>query len=167
MAITFDQVKERTVHLSRLLCIKKTLFVERHANLLMFALGVLLLYHGLAELGHSEALPIPIPDPESGGGGAGGGAIEINTIELQRGTCTLFFLMERSFGALLATVAGVGAVVAAAFGAFKAAWSFLVVSIASFILRSLVSMWFGVDKLDCQSLIKDGGSGSGDPSDVI
>ena len=50
-------------------------------------------------------------------------------------------IMEGSFGALVAAAAGVGAIVAAAVGGFKAAWSLVVVSIGAFILRSYLTLY--------------------------
>jgi dipeptide/tripeptide permease len=55
----------------------------------------------------------------------------------------LLAYMEGSFGALVAAAAGVGAIIAAAVGSFKAAWALLVVSIGSFILRSYLTLYNG------------------------
>lgn len=55
----------------------------------------------------------------------------------------LLAYMEGSFGALVAAAAGVGAIIAAAVGGFKAAWALLVVSIGSFILRSYLTLYNG------------------------
>ena len=51
-------------------------------------------------------------------------------------------LLEGSFGALIMVCAGVAAIISAAFGGYRAAVSLLVVALGSFILRSLVGMWF-------------------------
>lgn len=50
--------------------------------------------------------------------------------------------IESGFGALLACVAGLGAIVAAAAGGFRMAWACLVVSVGSFILRNYISLFF-------------------------
>lgn len=55
----------------------------------------------------------------------------------------LFRLIEGSFGALVMVVAGLGAIVAAAMGAYRLAISMLVVAVGAFILRALVSLFFG------------------------
>jgi hypothetical protein len=55
----------------------------------------------------------------------------------------MLLLIEGAFGALVAAVAGVAAVVAAALGGFKMAWSLVVVSIGAFILRSWIQLFQG------------------------
>lgn len=57
----------------------------------------------------------------------------------------IFALIEGAFGALIMVIAGVIAIVAAAMGAYRAAVSMLIVAIGAFILRSLVSLFFGSD----------------------
>ena len=103
-----------------------SLKVFDHGNLIMFIAGCWTVICGLNSISHAA------------------GTIPIDTSELVRGTCTLFYLIEGAYGALLATVAGIGAIVSSAFGQYRAAYNFLIVSISSFILRAMVSMWFGV-----------------------
>ena len=55
----------------------------------------------------------------------------------------MLLLVEGAFGALVAAVAGVAAIVAAALGGFKMAWSLVVVSIGAFILRSWIQLFQG------------------------
>lgn len=50
--------------------------------------------------------------------------------------------LEGSFGALVMVCAGVGAILSAAFGQYRASLGLLVVAIGSFILRSLMSTFF-------------------------
>src|SRR5262245_50079482 len=57
----------------------------------------------------------------------------------------LFMLVEGAFGALIMVVSGIGAIVAAAMGAYRAAVGMIVVAVGSFILRSLVSLFFGAE----------------------
>ncbi len=64
--------------------------------------------------------------------------------ELERyATGNLLRFIEGSFGALVMISAGIGAIVAGAFGAYKAAISLLFVAVGAFILRALVSLFFG------------------------
>lgn len=106
-----------------------------HGNLLMFLAGVWTLVCGLDSYSHAAS------------------SVPIDTSELVKGTCTLFFLIEGPYGALLATVAGLGAIVSSAMGQYRSAYNFLIVSISSFILRAMVSMWFGVpDNTRCRTL---------------
>ncbi len=50
--------------------------------------------------------------------------------------------VEEGFGTLLATAAGIGAIVASAAGGFRMAWALIVVSIGSFILRNYVDLFY-------------------------
>jgi hypothetical protein len=54
----------------------------------------------------------------------------------------LLMLIEGSLGALVTTAAGIGAIVCSALGGFRSAWTLLVVSVGSFILRSYVTLFF-------------------------
>lgn len=63
----------------------------------------------------------------------------------------LFWLIEGAFGALIMVVAGIGAILAASMGAYRAAVGMLVVAVGSFILRSLVSLFFGSDFIPYES----------------
>ena len=58
-------------------------------------------------------------------------------------TGNMLRFIEGSFGALIMISAGIGAIVAGAFGAYKAAISLLFVALGAFILRALVSLFFG------------------------
>ena len=51
-------------------------------------------------------------------------------------------LLEDDLGALLTAMAGLGAIIASVMGGFKMAWSLLVVSIGSFVLRAYKEYWF-------------------------
>jgi hypothetical protein len=57
----------------------------------------------------------------------------------------LLMFIEGSFGALVMIGAGLGAIIAGAFGAYKAAISLLFVAVGAFILRALVSLFFGTN----------------------
>lgn len=57
----------------------------------------------------------------------------------------LLRLVEGPFGALVMVVAGLIAIAAAAMGAYRQALSILIVALCAFTLRSLVSLFFGVD----------------------
>lgn len=96
--------------------------VDTHARTLMFVMGVGLLTGGMSELSHAQAF-------------------DDSFIRFAVGN--LFGLIEGAFGALIMVVAGIAAIVAAAMGAYKAAMGMLVVAVGAFILRSLVSLFFG------------------------
>jgi len=59
----------------------------------------------------------------------------------------IFGYIEGSFGALLMVSAGLGAIMAAAFGQYRAALGLLVVAVGSFILRSLVGTFFNDENI--------------------
>lgn len=96
-----------------------------------------------------------------------GGPTQVSTEEIDQAICDLVQLMEGYLGALLAVVAGVGAIVAAAFGAFRSAWSLMIVSIASFVIRTMTLVWFDVEKLKgdgCEDGLKVAQANSGQNS---
>ncbi len=53
----------------------------------------------------------------------------------------LLSYIEGGFASLVAAAAGLGAIIAAAVGGFKAAWGLLVVSVGAFILRSYIGVF--------------------------
>lgn len=61
----------------------------------------------------------------------------------------IFQLIEGAFGALVMVIAGLGAIIASALGAYRASLSMLIVAVGSFILRSLVSLFYGTDFTSC------------------
>lgn len=54
----------------------------------------------------------------------------------------IFTYLEGSFGALIMVIAGIFAIVSAAFGQYKAALGLLVVAVGAYVLRSLVGTFF-------------------------
>jgi len=64
----------------------------------------------------------------------------------------LYRALTGGFGALIMIVAGLGAILAAAFGQFKASLSALVVALGVFVLQIFIKAFFNVDfKLDSKS----------------
>jgi hypothetical protein len=64
---------------------------------------------------------------------------------IRNSTGNLFRLIEGAFGALIMVVAGIGAIIAAAVGNYKLAYALIVVAVGAFILRALVSLFFGTN----------------------
>jgi len=64
----------------------------------------------------------------------------------------LFMLIEGAFGALIMVAAGLIAIIAAGLGQYRAALGMLVVAVGAFILRALVSLFFGTNYEYYQSL---------------
>lgn len=106
-------------------------FFCRHLNTIMVVLGAAVLLTGLDQLSHA--------------GGAVTSFSEANyDASLVRGAVgNIFRLIEGPFGALIMVVAGLGAIVAAAMGAYRGALALVVVAVGAFILRALVSLFFG------------------------
>ena len=119
--------------------VKTMSFINQHARLCMFAFGVALLAGGMAEVSQAQFQEQII-----------GNAVG-----------NLFRLIEGAFGALIMVIAGIGAIVAAAMGAYKAAVGMLVVAVGAFILRALVSLFFGNDFGQAGNASGFGGSGGG------
>ena len=72
-----------------------------------------------------------------------GSAILLNSSRFACAAAALLDLVEGNLGALILVSAGIATMIAAAFGAYKAAASLLAVAVAGFILRSLVAIFFG------------------------
>lgn len=120
-------------------------FLENNSQIILCCFGVLILSLGMESVSHAQ--PSIIDDILGGISGSGNitnsrtGPFDDSQIRLA--VCQLFKLIEGSFGGLVMTVAGIGAIVASAFGGYKAAISLLVTGISAFILRSFVSLFFG------------------------
>ncbi len=124
----------------RLACTKLVLCASRHATTMLLVLGVILITGGLVNLSSAQSGPL-------------GSFSEANFDDelIRYGVGNLFKLIEGAFGALIMVVSGLGAIVAAAMGAYRAAVGMLVVAVGAFILRSLVSLFFGTDFGDYDS----------------
>lgn len=55
--------------------------------------------------------------------------------------------LEGSFGALVMAAAGIGAIMSASFGQYKAALSLMIVAVGAFILRSFMSTFFNDENI--------------------
>ena len=100
-------------------------FGVKRLNGIFLCLGAILLVVGLQEVAHAFSEP------------------NYNDTLIRNAVGQLFKLIEGAFGALIMVVAGIGAIVAASMGAYRLAVSMLVVAVGAFILRSLVSLFFG------------------------
>jgi len=116
----------------RLTCIKIDLAFRAHSSKLLFAAGIFLLSSGLISLCLAQQVPT-YHQPN------------YNDTLVRNAVGNLFGLIEGAFGALIMVVSGLGAIVAAAMGAYRAAVGMLVVAVGAFILRALVSLFFGED----------------------
>jgi len=117
-------------------CTKLAICGMQNSKQLLIVLGVVLISSGVLELSIAQG---------NGSGPTGSYTEAQYDDELVRnGVGNLFRLIEGAFGALIMVVAGLGAIIAAAMGAYRAALGMLVVALGAFILRALVSLFFGV-----------------------
>lgn len=99
---------------------------------LLFATGVALLAIGSADMSMAQ-------NYEAVGA--------YNDDRLAEAVDMIFTYLEGTFGALVMVVAGLGAIMSAAFGQYKSALGCLVVAVGAFILRSIMSTFFNVSSI--------------------
>ena len=135
----------------RTFCRKMVLLGQSNQSALLLVLGGVLLIGGVADLSSAQ-------------GGPTGSFSEAayDDLLVKNSVGNLFKLLEGAFGALIMVVAGLGAIVAAAMGAYRAAVGMLVVAVGAFILRALVSLFFGTDYADWERGGAGVGGGDGD-----
>ncbi len=163
--------------LFRHFCIRAMVTCVLHANFILLVCGTLLLAGGIKQLSLAQTDPEPayVRAPEitlplwvegtTVKAVEGPGVVatpQNNDIpyddRLTRGAVgNLFMLIEGAFGALIMVAAGLGAIVAACMGGYKLALTLLFVAVGAFILRSLVSLFFGTD----YPAYSSGGGGGG------
>ena len=78
----------------------------------------------------------------TGGGGGGNTYTKYNDAKVANAVNAIMTYLEGSFGALIMAASGIGAIMSAAFGQYKAALSLMVVAVGAFILRSIMSTFF-------------------------
>ncbi len=114
------------------LCCRFQIYAFRHQAMLFFIAGLALLLIGLQNISFAQAY----------GGSPGDPTMDYRFVAI---TQRALGLIEGSLGGLVMVIAGLLAIINAAMGAYKAAIALLVVAVGSFVLRSLVSMFFRVD----------------------
>jgi hypothetical protein len=112
-------------------CVLLEQAVQKSGGMLLFVLGLVVLAGGLSALADAQ------------GGGTTFHKADYNDTFVRVAIGNLFGLVEGSFGALVMVVAGLGAIVAAAMGAYRGALALVVVAVGAFVLRALVSLFFG------------------------
>jgi hypothetical protein len=126
--------------------VKFDCFIENNSQAILCCLGVIILSFGMENVAMAQSF---IDDAMDAFGISGGGSVTssrtgpFDDSQIRLAVCQLFKLIEGAFGGLVMTVAGIGAIVASAFGGYKAAISLLVTGISAFVLRSFVSLFFG------------------------
>ncbi len=97
------------------------------AQITLLAFGVSVLSVGLVSPGLTQDLGLQI---------------EYNDQRFAAASNAILSYLEGSFGALIMVVAGLIAIISAAFGQYRAAISCLVIAVGAFILRSFISTFF-------------------------
>ena len=115
-------------------------WVRDNASLVLLIIGFVLLSGGLTQLSLAQD-------------GTTFSEAEYDPQWVRFAVGNLFKLIEGPFGALIMVISGLGAIVAAAMGAYKAAVGMLVVAVGAFILRSLVSLFFGTNFEDYGDIV--------------
>jgi hypothetical protein len=141
----FGKAREIALDATRRMAVAKVAPTEKQAQALLFAAGVVCLGIGLSDDVFATGL--------GGGFAARQGDVEDSRIALA--VSTLFKYLEGSFGALIMAAAGIGAILSAAVGQYKAALSCMVVSVGAFILRSFMTTFFNVDSLQDTQFMND------------
>ena len=100
---------------------------EKQARIALFLLGV-----GILSLGLSHEVSAQFGKTQT----------TYNDAKIANAVNAIMAYLEGSFGALVMAAAGIGAILSAAFGQYKAALSLMVVAVGAFILRSLISTFF-------------------------
>ena len=70
-----------------------------------------------------------------------------NDEKIANATNAVLLYLEGSFGALVMAAAGIGAIMSASFGQYKAALSLMIVAVGAFILRSFMSTFFNDENI--------------------
>jgi hypothetical protein len=68
--------------------------------------------------------------------------VKYNDTKVANAVNAVLTYLEGSFGALVMAAAGIGSIMSAAFGQYKAAMSLMIVAVGAFILRSFMSTFF-------------------------
>ena len=125
----------------RYACCKLNVLTQVHSTALLLVFGCALLVGGVVDISHA------------GGTGPSGSFSEAGFEDdlIRNSVGNMFKLVEGAFGALIMVVAGLGAIIAAAMGAYRAAVGMIVVAVGAFILRALVSLFFGTEYIDYEA----------------
>lgn len=108
------------------------------SQMMLFAFGV-----GMLAVGMTNGVLA-----QTGGSGDLLQDAQYNDVRLSNAVERIFSYLEGSFGALIMVASGLGAIMSAAFGQYKAALGCLVVAVGSFILRSVLNTFFNTTSIN-------------------
>ena len=138
IASLINNVSEKSVDIARKTSLLLTSPTEKQAQTILFVAGVLL----LAGSGVTEVFA------NVGGGIPSASSGDIVDNRIANAVSTIFAFLEGSFGALIMAASGIGAIMSAAFGQYKAALSCIVVAVGAFILRNLMNTFFNTSTIE-------------------
>lgn len=107
---------------------------KRQAQLMLFLSGAALLICGMYDSAYAQYGGF-IPNGSNR-------AYVVDQTRFEEACKATLGMVEGAFGALVMIAAGVGSILSAAFGQYRASLSLMVVAMGSFVLRSLVSTFF-------------------------
>jgi hypothetical protein len=122
----FTKIKNASVEIAQKIAAAKVAPTEAQARSVLFIAGVALLALGLSVDVTAQGFT----------------QTTYNDEKIANAVNTIMTFLEGSFGALIMAASGVGAIMSAAFGQYKAALSLMVVAVGSFILRSIIGTFF-------------------------
>jgi hypothetical protein len=143
-----NSAKERALDVARKASLVVTAPTEKQAQTILFAAGVLTLSLGLSEELFAQAGNFNTVNNSLAGNG------QIEDGRIAAAVNVLFAFLEGSFGALIMAASGIAAIVAAAFGQYKAALSCMVCAVGAFILRSIMQTFFNVESVNQADIVQ-------------
>jgi len=128
-------IKEKYVEVCQKIGAMKVAPTSKTANTAMFLFGITVFTVGLARVAHANELASEAPGV-------------YDDTRMGEAVALMFRYMEGTFGALIMTAAGFGAILSSAFGQYKAALGLLIIAVGTFILRSFITTFFNVEDID-------------------
>ena len=129
MVTQFKSLYGNSMKLYRHCCRRLSAFAnapsQAHLQAFLFAFGATLLVVGLSHSADAQGL-----------------TTTYNDVRISNSVNAILEYIEGTFGALIMVAAGIGAIVSAAFGQYRAALSLLAVAVGAFILRSILATFF-------------------------
>ncbi len=130
----FEKTKRENLRIAQKLSVAFYAPTKAQSQIALFIFGVALIAGGLS----LEAMAQEVQSELVG---------TYNDERVAEAVNRMFGYIEGSFGALIMVAAGLGAIMSAAFGQYRAALGLLVVAVGSFILRSLVGTFFNTETI--------------------
>jgi hypothetical protein len=138
-------VKAKLLELSQKIGASLTAPSSAQIQLALFVGGISLLLAGLSVDGFAQSVGVSVIGL---GGTLDDHQINYNDTQVAQAVIAILTYIEGAFGALVMVGAGIAAILASAFGQYRAALGALVVAVGAFILRSFMSTFFNTETID-------------------